>query len=99
MDARKYAVSYLNAGPRTEKQVRDYLRKKGCGREETEEAVKELKDYGYIDDENYCRMYFEYAFDRKRGIERIKRELREKGVSSEIIEMALESAEDVPDQY
>lgn len=63
------------------------------------ETVEELEEYHYIDDLNYSTMYFQYGFEKGRGIGRIKRELAEKGVDHQIIEAAYQELEDVPDQY
>ena len=98
MEAIDRAIYYLNIKPRTRKQVIDYLTKKEYEQEEIETAVKELEEYNYIDDENYCRLYFEMGFEKRRGISRIKRELAEKGVDRALIDQVLESLEDVPDQ-
>lgn len=99
MDVRERAVSYLNIKPRTKVQVIKYLRSKGFEDEEIKEAVDELEEYHYIDDLNYSIMYFEYGFEKGRGLIRIKRELEEKGVSADIIEAAYDELESVPDQY
>lgn len=99
MDIRERAVNYLNIKPRTRQQVIIYLQKKGFEENDILEVVKELEEYHYIDDLNYSRMYFEYGFDKGRGILRIKRELAEKGVGSDIIEIAYDELESVPDQY
>ena len=98
MDARQKALDYLNIKPRTRHQVGKYLLQKGYDAEETEAVLKELERYRYIDDTEYCRMYFEYGFEKGRGVQRIKRELSEKGVERDIIEDVLESLEDIPDQ-
>lgn len=99
MDVRERAVSYLNIKPRTKVQVIKYLRSKGFEDEEIRETVEELEEYHYIDDLNYSIMYFEYGFEKGRGLIRIKRELEEKGVSADIIEAAYHELEQVPDQY
>ena len=99
MDVRQRAVNYLNIKPRTCMQVKKYLAGKGCSDEEILEAVKELEEYHYIDDRRYCRLYFEYGFEKGRGIARIKRELGEKGISRDIIESEYEELEEVPDQF
>ena len=99
MDVRERAVSYLNIKPRTKVQVIKYLRSKGFEDEEIKEAVDELEEYHYIDDLNYSIMYFEYGFEKGRGLIRIKRELEEKGVPSDIIAAAYDELESVPDQY
>lgn len=63
------------------------------------ETIEEMKEYHYIDDFRFSMQYFEYGFEKGRGIARIKRELKEKGVASDIIDMAYEELEDVPDQF
>lgn len=98
-DIRTCAVNYLNVKPRTGSQVVKYLHGKGFEDDEIYETVKELEEYHYIDDLNYSIMYFQYGFEKGRGIARIKRELAEKGVASDMIEAAYEELEDVPDQY
>lgn len=98
-DVRESAVRYLGVKPRTRKQVISYLQRKGFEEDEIIETANELEEYHYIDDFNYSVMYFEYGFEKGRGIARIKRELSEKGVDSEIIDEAYEELENVPDQY
>ena len=93
MEAIDRAVYYLNIKPRTRKQVIDYLLKKEYLQEESE-----LEKYHYIDDANYCRLYFEMGFEKRRGIGRIKRELAEKGVDKQLIDEVFEELEEVPDQ-
>ena len=93
------AIYYLNIKPRTRQQVIDYLEKKEFPSEEIEETIKELEEYHYIDDLNYCKMYFELGFEKHKGIGRIKRELAGKGVSKEVIEEAFNELEYVPDQF
>ena len=99
MDVREKAVSYLNSRPRTRQEVMRHLKDKGFSEEEILETVKELDEYHYIDDLAYSRMYFEYGFEKGRGRNRIRRELAEKGVSSEIIEIAYDELEEVPDEF
>lgn len=99
MDARTKAVNYLNIKPRTKHQVEEYLKRKGTSNEEIVEIIAELEEYHYIDDTEYARMYFEYGFEKGRGIMRIKRELAEKGVASDVIEIAFEELDEIPDQF
>ncbi len=96
--AAEKAVSYVNIKPRTAYQVKKYLEGKGYEEDIVSAAVDQLKEYRYIDDMEYASMYFRYGFEKGRGVSRIKRELSEKGVSSDVIEMAYEELEDIPDQ-
>ena len=58
MNALEKATAYLNMKPHTAKEVLDYLLRKGYEADESEEAVKQLSEYGYIDDYAYAKMYF-----------------------------------------
>lgn len=98
-DVRTAAVRYLGIKPRTKQQVVKYLRQKGFREESIVETIAELEEYRYIDDFSYSVMYFQYGFEKGRGVMRIRRELSERGVASHIIDMAYEELEDVPDQY
>lgn len=98
MDALEKATSYLSRKPYTEKEVADYLLKKGYAPQETADALSRLKEYGYINDLAYAKMYFEYGFEKVRGKDRIVRELAGKGVSREIIDQAFAELEQTPDE-
>lgn len=98
MDALEKATSYLSRKPHTEKEVIDYLLRKGYEQEESDEAVRRLREYGYLDDLAYAKLYFEYGFEKGRGRERIVRELAGKGVAGDLIEQAYCELEDVPDE-
>ena len=97
--AAEKAASYINIKPRTAYQVKKYLKDKGYEDDVITEVVDQLKEYHYIDDMEYSLMYFRYGFEKGRGVSRIKRELSEKGVSSEVIDLAYEELDDVPDQF
>ena len=98
MDALEKATAYLSRKPHTQQEVTDYLLRKEYSREETATAVARLKEYGYIDDLAYAKLYFEYGFEKARGKDRIARELAGKGVSREVIEQAFEQLEETPDE-
>ena len=98
MDAREKATAYLSRKPHTQQEVTDYLLRKEYSPEETAAAVARLKEYGYIDDLAYAKMYFEYGFEKARGKDRIARELAGKGVSRDVIEQAYDELEEVPDE-
>lgn len=99
MDVREKAISYLNSRPRTRHEVMRHLKEKGFSEDEILETVTELEQYHYIDDLAYSRMFFEYGFEKGRGKARIRRELQEKGVASEVIEIAYDELEEIPDEF
>ena len=99
MDALEKATSYLNMKPHTAKEVYDYLIRKGYEPVESEAAVKQLSEYGYIDDLAYAKMYFAYGFEKGRGAGRIMKELTGKGVPRDTVDQAYAELDEIPDEY
>lgn len=106
------AVSYLVRSPKTEFQVRRYLKdlafkKKGkwfqdISKEDLqsieEDIVSRLLEYEYIDDEKYAKMFVESRIKNKpRGKNILFGELISKGVSKDIVEKVL--SEMLCDEY
>ncbi len=58
------------------------------------EVIKELESLGYIDDESYASMYLEYCLEKMWGKKKIIYEMKQKGISDEIIESVLGAYED-----
>lgn len=95
MNINDIALRYLSNRMRTEKEVRVHLASKGFEGEEIDNLVEDFKVYGYIDDEKYTHAYFRYAFGKGKGKSRVFYELREKGVSQNIIDIAFEDTEEI----
>lgn len=74
------AVDYLSRGMKTEKQMRDYLVKKGYPDEIVQCVVAKLKNYRYLDDRQYAALYVEQNAKTK-GERRLKQELLQRGIS------------------
>src|SRR5207302_625137 len=79
--------SFFSYGDERLGEVRGYLRNHGCEDAVVEEALAELGEQGYLDDERYARRFAE---DRRAldgwGVERIARRLDDAGVPAEIID-------------
>ena len=88
------AVSYLERYNVSTKGLKDYLYRKNFKKNNIESAVEKLKDYGYLDDRNFAKNYFE-ALSSTKGKRVIINKLKEKGISGEIID---ELVEDVSDE-
>ena len=86
------AALYISRGIKTEKAIWDYLGKKEYPRAEIFEAVQKLKEYNYIDDAEYARVFVN-SYHRRKGKQYIKIQLFQKGVKGEIIEACLEGME------
>ena len=85
-------TQYLNTALKTEKQIRDYIYKKGYSKEVCSFVISKLKEYNYINDENYARAYIE-TYNKKYGTLKLKTNLVQKGINKEIIENLLNDLE------
>lgn len=81
---------YLAPRMRTVAEARKRLEEKLYEESEIEAAIQRFLELGYLDDSEYVRAYCEYAFGKGRGRSRIRQELRDKGVPSEVIDNGIE---------
>ena len=93
MDIRDTAAKYLASRARSTGEMRTHLKSKGYEDAEIREVIADFTDYGYLDDEDYCRQYIKYAFSKGKGPLRVKQELAEKGIDRETVTFALEDYE------
>jgi len=85
--ARDTAVKYLSFKARTKKEVIEKLKEKEYSDEIIEKVINLLEKYNYIDDYAYAGSFLRDKFNLKGfGTIRIKYELKQKGISEEIIE-------------
>ena len=83
------ALKHLSATMKTEKQMRDFLQKKGYLPAVCEYVLEKLRGYGFVDDAEYSVQYVRSAGKRK-GARLIALELKTRGVAEEQVEAALE---------
>lgn len=79
------ALAYISSRLKTEKQMKEYLLAKGYSYNVTSEAIKKLKEYGYLNDEYYAKTFAEIA-GKNKGKKYIKQQLYIKGVKSEVVD-------------
>lgn len=85
--AKWLALYYLGIKARTESEIRKKLKDKGADEALCDKTVDFLKEYGYINDAEYARLYIKDACNlKKHGCRRIKCDLRMKGISDIILE-------------
>lgn len=100
------AMDYLARGMKTVKQIGDYLAKKGFSPEVAQYVVQKLKEYRYLDDEQYAKLFVEQN-GKTKGSRRLRQELQQKGISRETAEtfsvlegqQALEAAKALAAKY
>lgn len=90
------ATRLLDYRPRTEKEIRQRLIQKGFSTLEIDQVVLRLKRANLVQDQQFAKMWIENRNDYHPRSQRLMRyELRNKGVSEQMIESALaDSADD-----
>ena len=90
--AKLRALHLLTAMDRTEAQLREKLEVSYC-EQAVEEAVAYVKNYGYLDDERYVKVYIE-SKSRTKSRKQIEQDLiSKKGVSKEAVYRGFEQAQ------
>ena len=90
--AKLRALHLLTAMDRTEAQLREKLEVSYC-EQAVEEAVAYVKNYGYLDDERYVKVYIE-SKSRTKSRKQIEQDLiYKKGVSKEAVYRGFEQAQ------
>lgn len=92
--ARSLAFRYLTYRPRTTGELRDYLLSKDFETGIIKSVLAEMQRYGYIDDEKYAENYIAIRKERGYGSLRIKLELINKGIDSDLVESKIAEQED-----
>ncbi len=82
-----YSLRFLSYRPRSEKEVRDKLKSKKVEPFIIEKIIAKLIDKKFINDEEFAKGWIESRLRFKpRSLRLIKMELKQKGISKEIIE-------------
>lgn len=96
VQATEKALTHISASMKTEKQLRDFLVKKGYVGAVVDYVMDKMHYYGYVNDEEYCKAYVGGISGKsKRAIEM---ELLKRGVDKETVRAALEDYEDDEEQ-
>ena len=82
------ALTHVSATRKTEKQLRDFLAKKGYLPTVIEYVLEKMRGYNFVNDGEYAEAYVDFSAAKK-GTRLIKMELKSKGVAEEDIDAAL----------
>lgn len=92
--AQMRAFDYLSRRPRSEWEVRDYLKRKDYDSPTIDIILNKLSDYGYIDDVKFAQAWINNRrLLKPTSLRRLRLELMQKHVSKEAVEKALETDE------
>ena len=83
------ALTHITATQKTEREIRDFLTKKGYLPATIEFVLEKMRGYGFVDDGSYAKAYAE-SKSKKKGERLIKQELRAKGISEQAVGEALD---------
>lgn len=99
-EAKNLTFKYLSYRERSEKEVREYLEKKEYGEEVIDAVIARMKDLDYVNDRRFTKLWVKNrANSRRKGSEFLKNELREKGISVELIEDIIAEEYSLEDEY
>lgn len=90
--AKKKVLDWLKFSDRTKEELMGKLYQAGYSKEIAEKAVAYADSYGYLDDQRYGRNYVEYK-GKSKSKRQLEMELKNKGLSKEMIEQSLEECE------
>lgn len=85
------ALGLLKFRPRSEYELHQRLKRRGFLESVIKETLLLLKEKGLVDDGEFARLWVESRLKRPLGINRIKQELRIKGIEKELIQQVIES--------
>ena len=91
--AKRRALYLLTDMDRTEKELRDKLKKSGYSEDTIARTMEYVRSFGYIDDTRYAEKFIDFAKGKKSRV-RIAYDLQQKGVPRDVIDEAFESAEE-----
>jgi regulatory protein len=83
------ALTFLGYRARSEKEVRDRLRRYGYGEETVGSVVVRLEELGYLDDEDFARLVAREKA-RRYGPRRVSAQLRKSGVDADLAREVVE---------
>lgn len=83
-------MHYLSFRPRSELEVKDYLRQKGCQPQVNDTVVAKLRSLNYLDDLSFAQIWARSRLEsRGYGPRRVEQELRRKGIAASMIQEAM----------
>ena len=91
-------LNLLSYRPRSEYELRDYLKRKKQSPALIEKILNKLSKLGYVDDEAFAKRWVEHRRSIKATSSRkLRAELKQKGVSNEYIDAALNEQKEADD--
>lgn len=84
------ALKLIGRRPRSEKELRQYLKRKQVAQPLVDRVVHKLKEQNYIDDADFAAQWTEHRMlTQKKGRSWVKQELQQKGIAPAVIQETL----------
>ncbi|WP_304640547.1 regulatory protein RecX [Pseudomonas sp.] len=90
---RRAAMDLLARREHTRSELQRKLRQRGAAGSVIEDELQRLEEEGLLSHERFCEAYVHARCQRGYGPQRLREELRQRGVSEELIERTLDSPE------
>ena len=90
-EALRYAFRLLKFRPRSEYELRQRLKRRGYLESTVKEILLFLKEKSLVDDVEFARIWVESRIKKPLGINRLKHELKLKGIDQDLIDKVIES--------
>ncbi|MCX7661665.1 MAG: RecX family transcriptional regulator [Candidatus Omnitrophica bacterium] len=90
LKAKNYCFYLLKFRARSESEIYRRLKEKGFSEEIIKEIIAYLKEKKFLNDLEFCKEWINSKINKKFGLERIKHELKQKGIETKIIEKEIE---------
>ena len=85
------SLHFIGYRPRSEREVRDRLRKRGYSPEAIDAAIQKLRDWDYLDDRAFAEFWVMNRIEHNpRGARLLKQELYARGVDRAVVNQVLE---------
>lgn len=88
------ALAFLAYRPRSEREVRDRLRQKGCPPATIDYVIEKLAGWRYLDDADFAKLWVDNRIaNQPRGRRALEQELRRKGIAAETARDTLDAVD------
>ncbi len=88
-EAYRYAIRLLKFRPRSEHELCSRLKRRGFSETDIKNSIIRLKQQGLVNDFEFARIWVESRIKKPLGINRLRRELKIKGIDKNIIEQVI----------
>jgi len=88
---------FASLRPRSEWEIKNWLKKKKINKEQADKLFNQLKSMGFVDDKAFCLWWIEQRLlFRPKSRRMLIEELKQKGISRQLLEEIMTGLENIP---